>query len=132
VFSVGSGLLNMQSALWDNNLAPSNVGAALSPSVVYNSSSGNVSLVNGNGSVAAHSVVWGSSKAWAFSSIWGNVSGTSVVWGASLPWNDNLLNAFSVVWGASTGTGNQATSVVWGASQLNSDNSAILFTGDAQ
>jgi serine protease AprX len=132
VFSVGSGLLNLQSALWDNNLAPSNVGAALSPSVVYNSSSGNVSLVNGNGTVAAHSVVWGSSKAWAFSSIWGNVSGTSVVWGASLPWNDNLLNAFSVVWGASTSTGNQATSVVWGASQLNSDNGAILATGDAQ
>lgn len=132
VFSVGSGLLNMQSALWDNNLAPNNVGAALSPSVVYNNSSGNVSMVNGNSSVAAHSVVWGSSKTWAFSSIWGNVTGSSVVWGASLPWNDNFLTAFSVVWGASTDTGNQATSVVWGASQLNGDNSAILFTGDAQ
>jgi serine protease AprX len=132
VFSVGSGLLNLQSALWDNNLAPANVGAALSPSVVYGASSGNVSLVNGNSSVSAHSVVWGASRAWAFSSIWGGVSGSSVVWGASLPWNDNMLTAFSVVWGASTGSGPEGTSVVWGASQLNSDNGLILITGDAQ
>jgi serine protease AprX len=132
VFSVGSGLLNVQSALWDNNLAPGNLGAALSPSVVYGASSGNVSLVNGNSSVSARSVVWGSSRAWSFSSIWGDVNGNSVVWGASLPWNDNLLTAFSVVWGASAGTGSQATSVVWGASQLNSDNGEILITGDAQ
>jgi serine protease AprX len=118
LFSVGSGLLNMQSALSDNYLAPSNLGAALSPSVVYNSSSGTVSLVDGNSSVSAHSTVWGSSKAWAFSAVWPDVSGSSVSWSTSLPWNDNLLTAFSVVWGSSTGTGPQATSVVWGAAEL--------------
>src|SRR5580658_1464326 len=42
LFSVGSGLLNVQSAMSDNSLAPGNVGAALSPYVVYNSSTGNV------------------------------------------------------------------------------------------
>src|SRR5580700_3729101 len=38
LFSVGSGLLNMQNAVGNTNLAPATVGAALSPSVVYNSS----------------------------------------------------------------------------------------------
>jgi serine protease AprX len=130
VFSVGSGLLNMQTALTDNNLAPSTVGAALSPSVVYGPSTGAVSLVNGNSSVQARSVVWGSSRAWAFSSIWNNVTGSSVVWGASLPWNDNLLTAFSVVWGSSTGTGPQAASVVWGAAELSGDDAAGTPTPD--
>jgi serine protease AprX len=128
LFSVGAGLLNMQAALSDNNLAPSNVGAALSPSVVFNSSSGTVSLVDGNSSVPARSTVWGSSRAWAFSAIWGDVTGNSVVSTPSLPWNDDLLTAFSVVWGSSTGTGPQATSVVWGSSEMDSDNASLLPT----
>ena len=117
-FSVGSGLLNVQSALSDNNLAPANVGAALSPSVSYTSSNGNVAMVDGNNAVPARSVVWGSSRAWAFSAIWGDVNDGSVVSNIPLPWNDDLLSAFSVVWGSSTGTGPQATSMVWGAADL--------------
>ena len=61
LLSIGSGLLDMQNALVDTSLAPANVGAALSPSLVYNPSTGVVSLVEGNGSVAAGSVVWGAS-----------------------------------------------------------------------
>lgn len=123
-FSVGSGLLNLQPALSDSKLAPSNVGAALSPSVVYNPTSGTVSLVDGNSTVPASSVVWGSSKAWSFSNIWGDVSGTALTSNTALPWNDNLLIAFSVVWGSSTGTGPQATSVVWGTAELLFDTGA--------
>jgi serine protease AprX len=126
LFSVGSGLLNMQPALSDNNLAPSTLGAALSPSVVYNPSNGTVTLVNGNSSVPARAVVWGSSRAWSWSNIWGtNVTGSSVVWSTPVPWNDDLLTAFSVVWGSSTGTGPQATSVVWGSAELSSDDAAF-------
>jgi serine protease AprX len=128
LFSVGSGLLNVQSALSANNFAPANVGAALSPSVVYNPKSGNVSVANGNGSVAPRSVVWGSSRWWAFSAIWGDINGSSVVWGSSLPWNDNLLTAFSVVWGSSTGTAPEGTSVVWGAAALSGDDAALVPT----
>ena len=123
-FSVGSGLLNMQPALSDNSLAPGNVGAALSPSVIYNPSTGTVSLVDGNSSVPADLVVWGSSNAWAFSAIWGGVNGSAVVSNVSLPWNDDLLTAFSVVWGSSTGTGPQATSVVWSSLELIVDTAA--------
>jgi serine protease AprX len=127
LFSIGSGLLNIEPALSDNSLAPATVGAALSPSVVYSPSTGAVPLVDGNSSIAARSVVWGTSKAWSWSNIWGtSVSGSSVVWGTALPWNDNLLTAFSVVWGSSTGTGPQATSVVWGAAEQSSDDAAVL------
>jgi serine protease AprX len=130
LFSVGSGLLNMQTAVSNTSLAPSTVGAALSPSVVYNPNTGNVSLVYGNGTVSVNSVVWGTSVVWGSSVVWGaNVSGSSVVWGASLPWNSNVLSAFSVVWGSSTGTGTQAASVVWGAAVSTADG-AFSDAGD--
>lgn len=129
LFSVGSGLLNVQAATSNTDLAPANVGSALSPYAVYNAQNGTVSLVYGNGTVASTSVVWGSSVVWGTSVVWGSsVSGTSVVWGSSLPWNNNLLSAFSVVWGSSTGT-TSATSVVWGASVGNTT-SAFSDAGD--
>jgi len=131
LFSVGSGLLNVQSAIASNDLAPATIGSALSPSVVYNPLTRTVSLVEGNATVASTSVVWGSSVVWGTSVVWGasTVNGTSVVWGCSLPWNDNTLSAFSVVWGASTGLNTTATSVVWGASVSNT-NSAFTDAGD--
>jgi serine protease AprX len=130
LFSVGSGLLNVQAATANTDLAPANVGAALSPYAVYNQQTGTVSLVYGNGSVSSNSVVWGSSVVWGTSVVWGStvVNGTSVVWGSSLPWNNNLLSAFSVVWGSSTGT-TSATSVVWGSSVSNAT-SAFSDAGD--
>ena len=130
MFSVGSGFLNVQAATTNTDLAPANVGAALSPTAVYNPTTHTVSLVYGNSSVASNSVVWGSSVVWGTSVVWGSslVNGTSVVWGSSLPWNDNTLNAFSVVWGSSTGTAS-ATSVVWGSS-VSSATSAFSSAGD--
>lgn len=128
VFSVGSGLLNIQAATSNSDLAPAVVGSALSPYAVYNAN-GTVSLVYGNGSVASTSVVWGSSVVWGTSVVWGSslVSGNSVVWGSSVPWNNNALSAFSVVWGSSTGT--SASSVVWGSS-VGSATSAFSDAGD--
>lgn len=129
LFSVGSGLLNVQAATANSDLAPATVGSALSPYAVYNAQNGTVSLVYGNGTVSSTSVVWGSSVVWGTSVVWGSsVSGTSVVWGSSLPWNNNLLSAFSVVWGSSTGTAS-ASSVVWGAS-VGSATSAFSSAGD--
>src|SRR5271166_6744122 len=130
LFSVGSGLLNVQNAVADTNLATSTLGAALSPTASYNILNGVVSMGNGNSSVNPNSVVWGSSVVWGTSVVWGasEVSGMSVVWGSSLPWNSNLLSAFSVVWGSSTGIAN-ATSVVWGSS-VGTANAAFSDAGD--
>ena len=127
LFSNGSGLLNVQTAINNTDLAPATVGAALSPSVSYNAQTHTVSFVEGNLTVAPTSVVWGSSVVWGASVVWGSslVSGTSVIWGSSLPWNDNALSAFSVVWGAST----TAQSVVWGAS-VSSTDAAFTDAGD--
>lgn len=130
LFSVGSGLLNVQAAFSDTSLAPSNLGAALSPSVTYNSSNGSVSLVDGNSSIPAREVIWGTPPTWAFSAIWSNVNGSASNWNIALPWNDNALTAFTVVWGASTGSSTQAAAVVWGASEATLDNGAILATAD--
>jgi serine protease AprX len=131
LLSVGSGLLNVQSAVANHDLAPATIGSALSPSLVYNPLAHTVSLVEGNSTVAPTSVVWGSSIVWGASVVWGSsmVNGASVVWGCSLPWNDNTLSAFSIVWGASTGTSTTATSVVWGAS-VSTTNSAFTDAGD--
>jgi len=129
LFSVGSGLLNMQSAIANTDLAPATVGAALSPTAVVNQS-GNVSLVYGNGSVAAGSVVWGVSVVWGTSVVWGaNISGSSVVWGGALPWNSNQLSAFSVVWGSTKSSTTSALSVVWG-SVKSSTTAAFSDAGD--
>ena len=130
LFSVGSGLLNVQSAIANNDLAPATVGSALSPTAVYNPLTHTITLVEGNSTLSPTSVVWGSSVVWGTSVVWGAsvVNGTSVVWGASVPWNDNTLSAFSVVWGASTGT-TSATSVVWGAS-VSTANGAFTDAGD--
>src|SRR5271165_1782403 len=130
LFSVGSGLLNVQAADTSTALAPATVGSALSPTAVYNSQTGIVSLVYGNSTVAPTSVVWGSSVVWGTSVVWGAsiVNGASVVWGSSLPWNTNTLNAFSVVWGSKNGTAT-ATSVVWGSSVGNPD-AAFTDAGD--
>jgi len=57
LFSVGSGLLDVQDAMTNTDLAPSNVGAALSPSASYNPATRTVSIVYGNSSVASTSVV---------------------------------------------------------------------------
>ena len=53
LFSVGSGLLNVQSAVANTDLAPATIGSALSPSVTYNSVTHTISLVEGNSTVAS-------------------------------------------------------------------------------
>jgi serine protease AprX len=117
LFTVGAGYVDLAAALASNDLTPSTVGAALSPSATFNASSGTVTLSNGNSTVASSSVVWGTSVVWGSSVVWGtNVSGSSVVWGTSVVWGSSVTSGFSVVWGASSGT--SATSVVWGASSL--------------
>src|SRR5215471_6793129 len=54
IFTVGAGYVDAYAALNSTAMAPSNVGAALSPTAVYDSITNTVSLVNGS------SVVWGS------------------------------------------------------------------------
>jgi serine protease AprX len=93
IFTYGSGYLDIDAALNNTDLA---TGVALSPTAVYNASTGTVTLVNTN------SVVWGGASV-----VWG---ATSVVWGNSVVWGSNAILSNSVVWGS--------TSVVWGANSV--------------
>jgi serine protease AprX len=129
LFTVGAGYLNLAAAVQNGDKAPSTVGSALSPTAVYNSSTGKVSLVYGSSSVPATSVVWGTSIVWGTSVVWGtNVNtASSVVWGTSIVWGTSSTTGFSVVWGTDT---TSASSVVWGASTLPLQASSVQELGE--
>src|SRR6202140_2631449 len=93
IFTYGAGYLDIDAALNNTDLA---TGIALSPTAVYDPTTGTVSIVN------TTSVVWGSQSV-----VWG---ATSVVWGNSVVWGANTITSNSVVWGS--------TSVVWGATSV--------------
>src|SRR5258708_11184257 len=78
LFTVGAGYLDLGAALATNDLASPTVASALSPTAVANSSTGRVSLSNGNATVASSLVVWGTTWVWGSSVVWGrNDSGRS-------------------------------------------------------
>jgi serine protease AprX len=116
VFTIGAGYLDIGAALANTDVAPANVGAAMSPSVQYDASTGTVSLVNGT------SVCWGQSLVWGQSVVWGQtvLNGSSVVWGQSVVWGNNTLSGFSLVWGQS---------MVWGQSD-SSGATSIAVNGE--
>jgi serine protease AprX len=123
IFTIGAGYLDVQAALASSGLAPSNVGAALSPAVNLSAQCYCVALSNGNSQIAGSSVVWGSGV-FATSVVWGgNVAGTAVIWGTSVVWGTAGDSGFDVVWSS---TSTAATSVVWGAMSLDSQDEAFV------
>jgi serine protease AprX len=113
IFTVGAGYLDVAAAMASTDLAPTTVGVARSPSVAYNSSTGEVYLVSDSSVLWGSSVMWGTSVVWGTSVLWGtNTSGQSVLWGSSVCWGSSTSQGFSVIWGSS---------VMWGASQSSAD-----------
>jgi serine protease AprX len=112
IFTIGAGYLDVWAALNNTDLAPAQTGSALSPTAVYDSTSGNVYV---NGTLVA---VWDSSPIWAIDVIWGPaVSVTAlkknVIWGSSTEvWGASATQGFDVLWGLDL----NAISVVWGDS----------------
>jgi serine protease AprX len=98
IFTVGAGYLDIAAALTNQSLAQ---GTALSPTAVYNSSTGGIGIV------ADPSSVWGSTTVWGVNTVWGNstVSGSNTVWGNS------TVSGSNTVWGNSTVSG---SNTVWG------------------
>jgi serine protease AprX len=106
IFTYGAGYLDIDAALNNTDLA---TGVALSPTAVYDPSTGTVSIVNTTSVVwGGTSVVWGAtSVVWGNSVVWGanTITGTSVVWGStSVVWGASSVSGFSVVWGATSTT----------------------------
>lgn len=110
LFTYGAGYLDVDAALSSTDVAN---GLALSPTAVYNSSTGTVSLVNT--AVGTTSVLWGSSVLWGTTVLWGNsliwgnsvLQANSVLWGNTIVWGTSVDQGFTIIWG---------TSLVWGTS----------------
>jgi len=120
VFTIGSGYVDLAAALASTDLA---TGSAMSPTAVYDSNTGNVTLVGDK------SAVWGSSAAWSGPAVWGSsqfTGGSSVMWGtainggSSVMWGTSTLWGSSVMWGTSNSSG---FSAVWGSSVMWGTNS---------
>jgi serine protease AprX len=117
VFTYGAGYLDVSAALASTDLA---TGVALSPTAVFNSLTGTVTLTNTtNTNFNGVSVVWG---------------GTSVVWGNSVVWGANTVLANSVVWGGTSvvwgSTSIDGCSVVWGATATTAQPMSAFSDGD--
>jgi serine protease AprX len=102
IFTYGAGYLDLDAALNNTDLAN---GLALSPTAVYNSRTGQVTITNTSSTAfGGTSVVWGAtSVVWGDSVVWGATAivSNSVVWGAtSVVWGSTSVSGFSVVWGA--------------------------------
>jgi len=106
LFAVGAGAVDASAALANTDFAPSFVGAAKSPTAVYNSLTNTISIVGEPSTIWNNSVVWGDSLVWGNSVVWGDslVWGNSVVWGDSLVWGNSVVWGDSVLWGNSDGT----------------------------
>jgi serine protease AprX len=122
IFTVGAGLLDIQAALSNTDLAPATAGSASSPTVTKDAS-GNTVLVNGTGVIWGGSVMWGTSVVWGTSVLWGtNVNGQSVLWGSGVCWGTSTMQGYGVIWG---------TGVVWGTSSTPAgEATAVAINGE--
>jgi serine protease AprX len=119
IFTVGAGYVDMAAALASTELSS---GTAMSPTAVYNSSTGNVTLTSDS------SAVWGTSQAWSGPAVWGStqfVGGSAIMWGANtnsgsaIMWGATDLSGSAIMWGASNSSGFSAVwsdAIMWGAS----------------
>lgn len=119
IFTVGAGYVDMAAALASTELSS---GTAMSPTAVYNSNTGNVTLTSDA------SAVWGSSQAWSGPAVWGStqfVGGSAIMWGANttsgsaIMWGATDLSGSAIMWGASNSSGFStiwSDAIMWGAS----------------
>jgi len=119
IFTVGAGYVDMAAALASTELSS---GTAMSPTAVYNSSTGNVTLTSDS------SAVWGTSQAWSGPAVWGStqfVGGSAIMWGANtnsgsaIMWGATDLSGSAIMWGASNSSGFStiwSDAIMWGAS----------------
>ena len=122
IFTVGAGLLDIDAALNDTDLAPPVVGAAESPLAAVDANGQLVLQLQpnfvmwGSGSTNSEFVMWGSSAAQSEFVMWGSsvfdgadTAGEFVMWGSSA-----LASEF-VMWGSSA---TQSEFVMWGSSAI--------------
>ncbi|MCU1333175.1 MAG: peptidase and in kexin sedolisin [Candidatus Angelobacter sp.] len=132
IFTVGAGYVDLAAALASTELSS---GTAKSPTAVYNSNTGNVTLTTDA------SAVWGSSQAWSGPAVWGStqfVGGSAIMWGSSstsgsaIMWGSSGLWGNAIMWGSSNASGFStiwSDAIMWGSS--GTSGSAIMWGSSA-
>lgn len=123
-FTIGAGSVDVDAVLASTDIAN---GGAASPTAVYDSTSGQVRLVNSTSVAYGNVIIWGDASLWANSTVWGPnvILNNSLVWGDSITWGDNSLAGFSIVWSDSITWGDGidgGDSLTWGDSITWGDN----------
>lgn len=96
VFTVGAGYLDIAAALANTELA---TGTALSPTAVFNASTGTATLV------PAPSSIWNTQTLWASQTIWGAaevLNSTQTLWGSQTLWGAQTLWGQQSLWAQTT------------------------------
>lgn len=145
ILTIGAGYLDIAAALANKDFA---TGTAMSPTLTYDPSSGNVFLVYDPSStwndtdVYAGLAVGGTKGAWGTQTVWGTavVDADKGVWGSQAVWGTSSVAGFQAVWGSKGVWGSQgvwgssttsATKGVWGSGASTSD-SDVNFTAQYQ
>lgn len=141
VFTIGAGYLDIaktiQAAL-QHVVVPS--GTAMSPTAVYDSTTGDTTAVPASGSLWAASGPWsaagvygsrafvsnGNTPLWGTTALWGNndPDGFSALWGSTVLWGKGSPEAETVLWGKGT-TGGQT--VLWGKSDADGSETSVQY-----
>ena len=134
IFTVGAGYLDLKGALAMAYQAPTGV-TALSPTALYDSTSGDVDISFDPSSVFSDKAMWGASSSsankamWGASAIWSSsvLAGNKAMWGASSVWGASSdASANKAMWGASAIWSQKA---LWGASDQTASES-IMINGE--
>ncbi len=110
IFTVGAGYVDLAAALSKINSVPTGA-TAISPTAVYDPSTGNVTLSYDPSSI------WGNRSIWGFQSIWGAQS----LWGASVLAGDKCIWGFQSIWGAASLADERSfwgAQSIWGADSI--------------
>jgi serine protease AprX len=123
-FTIGAGSVDVDAVLASTDVAN---GGAASPTAVYDSTSGQVTLVNSTSVTYGNVIIWGNTSLWANSIVWGPdvVLNNSLVWGDSITWGNESCAGFSIVWSDSITWGDAidgSESLTWGDSVTWGDN----------
>ena len=133
IFTVGAGYLDVWAALNNADVAG---GSAISPTAVYDSVNGKVSVVNTNGAVWGGGAIWGNGAVWGGSAVWGSsvwLDGAGAVWGTGAIWGSAAVWGSASTSGTGTGSGFGAVwggAAVWGSNTPAAECLSIIIHGE--
>jgi len=115
LFSVGAGYLDVWAALNNTDTLPSGANA-LSPTVTWNSTTHQATLVNAPKSVWNTAILWGTAIVWGTNIVSGQtaINSSAIVWGTSSTSGFAIIWGNAIVWGTGTPAGETTNVAIYG------------------